>query len=553
MNVAFTSVISSSRRPAWGWALAWACVAWLAVGRPAISPAAAPAGGGQRCTVIELYVRAERPAEQQVLADLEAFARERGGLVLLTHDVTTSDTARQRFEQICSAYRRDDWQTPLTYACGRAAAAATAAELRTALEDCLQVELFTRKGCSRCARAKQWLPGVLAGYPGWRLVQRELTESAAARERLDSLVTAHRTAAASVPVFHVCGRLVIGFDAPETTGRVIEEMLTTWSRPCPATDDGSARRRSSPFQPVAYQAAEATQLPLPLAPPPGLPLPGPSPDGATGDAAAGSGGDGTDSAAVGSVAPGDEATGIDLPWLGRVEWQQLGMPLFTILVGLVDGFNPCAMWVLVFLLSILVNLHSRVRMVAIAGTFVFVSGAAYFAFMAAWLNVFLLIGYLRPVQLLLGGLALLVGSIHVKDFFAFKRGLSLSIPESAKPGIYDRVRRIVSAENLPAALAGAFTLAVLVNIVELLGTAGLPALYTNILMQQGLSAAGRYGYLLLYILAYMFDDAIMVAVVVATLSRRRLQETQGRWLKLISGLVILLLGLVMIFKPEWLG
>lgn len=140
--------------------------------------------------------------------------------------------------------------------------------------------------------------------------------------------------------------------------------------------------------------------------------------------------------------------------------------------------------------------------------------------MAAWLNVFLLIGYLRPVQLLLGGLALLVGSIHVKDFFAFKKGLSLSIPESAKPGIYDRVRRIVSAENLPAALAGAFTLAVLVNIVELLCTAGLPALYTNILMQQGFSPAGRYAYLLLYILAYMFDDAVMVAVVVATLSRR---------------------------------
>jgi uncharacterized membrane protein HdeD (DUF308 family) len=173
--------------------------------------------------------------------------------------------------------------------------------------------------------------------------------------------------------------------------------------------------------------------------------------------------------------------------------------------------------------------------------------------MAAWLNVFLLIGYLRPVQVLLGIVAITVGTIHVKDFFAFKQGVSLSIPESAKPGIYQRVRGIVSAENLPAALAGAFTLAVLVNIVELLCTAGLPALYTNILMQQGYSAAGRYGYLLLYVLAYMFDDALMVGIVVATLSRRRLQETEGRWLKLISGLVILALGLVMIVRPEWLA
>jgi uncharacterized membrane protein HdeD (DUF308 family) len=121
-----------------------------------------------------------------------------------------------------------------------------------------------------------------------------------------------------------------------------------------------------------------------------------------------------------------------------------------------------------------------------------------------------------------------------------------------KPGIYARVRSIVTAEHMAGAVTGAITLAVLVNIVESLCTAGLPALYTNILMQQGLSAAGRYAYLGLYIAAYMFDDTLMVAVVVITLSKRRLQETQGRWLKLISGIAILLLGVIMLFRPDWL-
>jgi hypothetical protein len=246
-------------------------------------------------------------------------------------------------------------------------------------------------------------------------------------------------------------------------------------------------------------------------------------------------------------------TGIDLPWVGRIEWRRLGMPLFTLLVGLIDGFNPCAMWILVLLLSILVNLRDRWRMLAVAGTFVVVSGAAYFAFMAAWLNVFLLIGYLRPVQLLLGGLAVIIGSIHIKDFVAFRKGLSLSIPEATKPGLTNRIRQIVTASNLPAAIAGAVTLAVLVNVVELLCTAGLPALYTTILTQQGLTTSASYGYLLLYIAAYMFDDALLVAIVMITLSRRRLQETEGRWLKLLSGLVILFLGLVLILRPEWLG
>jgi uncharacterized membrane protein HdeD (DUF308 family) len=140
----------------------------------------------------------------------------------------------------------------------------------------------------------------------------------------------------------------------------------------------------------------------------------------------------------------------------------------------------------------------------------------------------------------------------VKDFFAFKQGPSLSIPESAKPGIYARIRGIVNAENLPAAIGAAFVLAVLVNLVELLCTAGLPALYTGILTQRGYSTAARYGYLGLYIAAYMFDDALMVAGVVLSLARFKLQETGGRWLKLVSGGVILALGLTMLFKPEWL-
>ena len=124
------------------------------------------------------------------------------------------------------------------------------------------------------------------------------------------------------------------------------------------------------------------------------------------------------------------------------------------------------MWVLLLLLSVLVNLRDRVRMLAVAGTFVLVSGAAYLAFMAAWLNVFMWIGYLRSVQVMLGTIAICVGVVHIKDFFAFQAGPTLSIPAAAKPGIYDRMRRIVTAENLPTAITAAFVLAVLETSVH---------------------------------------------------------------------------------------
>ena len=243
---------------------------------------------------------------------------------------------------------------------------------------------------------------------------------------------------------------------------------------------------------------------------------------------------------------------IEVPFLGNLSVSRLGLPAFTFLIGLVDGFNPCAMWVLIFLLSILVNIKERKKILVVAGTFVVVSGLAYFVFMVAWFNVFQLIGLLRPVQIGLGVMAIIVGAVNVKDFFAFHKGITFSIPESAKPGIYRRVRAIVSANQISTALAGAIVLAIVVNIVELLCTAGLPALYTEILTMQELSTWGNYGYLALYIGAYMLDDAILVAIVVVSLSHRRLQESEGRWLKLLSGLVILTLGMIMVFWPSML-
>ncbi len=235
---------------------------------------------------------------------------------------------------------------------------------------------------------------------------------------------------------------------------------------------------------------------------------------------------------------------------GRLSVDRLGLPLFTLALGLIDGFNPCAMWVLLFLLSILVNVRRRGRMILIAGTFVLVSGAVYFAFMATWLNLFLLIGLARWLQVVIALLAILIGAIHIKDYFLLGKGISFSIGDSVKPTLYARVRDVLHAETLWAALVGVIIVAVMVNIIELLCTAGLPALYTQILTLHPMPGAHYYGYLLLYNLAYIFDDSLMVALAVIAMQRFKLQERQGRWLKLVSGLVVLVLGLALLLAPE---
>lgn len=178
------------------------------------------------------------------------------------------------------------------------------------------------------------------------------------------------------------------------------------------------------------------------------------------------------------------------------------------------------------------------------------SGVVYFLFMAAWLNVFLLVGLSRVTQLILGIVALGIGLLNVKDFAASHRGPTLSIPERAKPGLYARTRGLLEEKPLLAAMGGVFVLALLVNLVELACTAGLPAVYTQILTMRQLPTWQYYAYLALYNVAYIVDDSAMLVIAVVTLSRRKLQERAGRWLKLLSGTVMLTLGLLLLFWPR---
>jgi glutaredoxin len=253
------------------------------------------------------------------------------------------------------------------------------------------------------------------------------------------------------------------------------------------------------------------------------------------------------------VAQGKEKSGqVETKLFGTLSVSRLGLPLFTIAIGLLDGFNPCAMWVLLFLLSMLVHMQNRKRMALIAGTFVFVSGAVYYAFMAAWLNVFLLVGISTTLRYAMGGVAMVIGAVNIKDFFTPGRGFSLSIPASAKPGLYARMRTVIQANTLISSLTAVIALAGVVNFIELLCTAGFPAIYTAVLTQQNLSPIAHYAYLGLYIIGYIFDDSLMVATAVIALSSRKLTESASAWLKLVSGGVMLALGIILILHPEWL-
>lgn len=192
-------------------------------------------------------------------------------------------------------------------------------------------------------------------------------------------------------------------------------------------------------------------------------------------------------------------------------------------------------------------------MLLVGGTFVFFSGAIYFLFMAAWLNLFLLVGEMQAVTFLAGAFALVVGGVNVKDFFFFRRGISFSIPESAKPRLFDRMRRLVRASRLSSVLAGTVVLAVAANSYEILCTAGFPMVYTRILTFHNLPPWQFYAFLVLYNFVYILPLLAIVLLFTFTLGGRKMTERQGRILKLISGTMMALLGGVLLVRPEWLN
>jgi glutaredoxin len=506
----------------------------------------------QRLVTIEIFVRPDTERSQEALKVLQELEQQRPGIRIEVQDVVNDPSANERFWKLARNHRIEKPVVPAFQALNRFLVGFRDGKTaREKLNEFLTLDAFVREGCPHCRDAKAFLSGLQERWPGIQVRLSDVVKDSGQSRRMHDLAKQNGVTVVSLPCFYFCGRFMVGYQDDQTTGRQIEQLLEEAQPPKKASGTSSSHFRwSSGTEPRRFPAdfdrpritfvSFQQQVPLPI------------PDEDVGDAAPPPP---EDDAGLREAAssPHQPPEGIDVPLFGKLKVRELGLPCFTIAIGLIDGFNPCAMWVLIFLLSILVNIRDRKKIVAIAGTFVVISGLAYFAFMAAWLNMFLLIGFARPAQIALGLVATIIGAVNVKDFVAFRKGITFSIPESAKPGIYARMRNLVQTKYLSVALFGAATLAVFVNVVEILCTAGLPALYTQILTYHELPAWKNYAYLALYNVTYMFDDSIMLVIAVVTLSHRKLQEREGRWLKLISGLVILLLGLAMLFKPDWLS
>jgi thiol-disulfide isomerase/thioredoxin len=237
---------------------------------------------------------------------------------------------------------------------------------------------------------------------------------------------------------------------------------------------------------------------------------------------------------------------IKLPFIGEIALSDYSLPALAIILGLVDGFNPCAMWVLVYLISIVATLRDRKRIWLICGSFVLASGILYFLFMTAWLNAFLLIGYVKGVTIVVGLVALGGGTLQVREVIKTKGAIVCEVTdEESRKKTMTRIQKIISSPLTFGILAGIIALAFTVNAVEFVCSAAIPAVFTQVLSLSNLSTFQYYAYILLYDVFFMLDDLIIFGTAAFALTSS-LGDRYAKYSRPVGATILIILGILLL-------
>jgi len=344
-----------------------------------------------------------------------------------------------------------------------------------------EVHFFHIPGCSHCEKQEPFNKWLANTYPSIQIIEHDATTPAGSALLSEKLAELGIEDEPEFPITIFGNQVFGGWESEETTGRAIEEAL---------------------------QQCLAGNCPPPT-----------------------------------SEEPGHK---IKLPIIGEIVLDDYSLPALAVILGLVDGFNPCAMWVLVYLISIIATLRDRKRIWLIVGSFVLASGVLYFLFMTAWLNAFLFIGYVKPVTIVIGLVALGGGILQVRGFIETKGAIVCEVTdEESRKKTMTRVQKIVSSPITLGTIAGIVALAFLVNSIEFVCSAAVPAIFTHVLSLASLTTFQYYGYILLYVLFFMLDDLIIFGTAAIALTSN-LGERYAKYFRPIGATILIILGVLLL-------
>ena len=381
----------------------------------------------------------------------------------------------------------------------------------------VDVYLFWREGCPHCERAIGFLRRVETQGLQARVHYFEVSRNAANREVLFAFADRRKLGDLAVPFTVIGDEIIVGWGGEEFTGQVLTGRIEACLRAvCPDSlgpmlrDAGLlAAGGATPAQLGATAAAAASRATLPAT--------------------------------------------IRLPLAGEVSLAALSLPALTVLLGGLDGFNPCAMWTLVFLIGLLLGMQDKARRWILGSAFIGASAAVYFLFMAAWLNALLLIGMVVWVRAGVALVALGGGFYYLREYFVNPEPVCKVTAPQSRRRVLERLRGLASEQRFWVALGGIVALAFAVNLIVFFCSAGIPAVYTQVLALSNLPTWQYYAYLSLYIFVFMLDDLIVFAVAMKTLELTGMTTRYLRLSHLVGGVVLLGIGALLLLRPELLA
>lgn len=361
----------------------------------------------------------------------------------------------------------------------------------------LQIYMFGSKYCPHCAKEKDFLNELLEKYPQVTLNYLEVTETEN-QKLLMKFGETYGDEVGAVPFLVIGEKRILGFSDAKTTGVEIE-MAIKKELEKPSTDMIATIEQDSKESTKSEVAQEVS---------------------------------------------------VKVPFLGILNSSKTSLPLFTLGVALLDGFNPCAMWVLLFLISLLLGMENKRKRWILGLTFIFSSSLVYFLFLTTWLNFFMWIGFSNIVRFLIGFLAIYSGIKFVGEFFAKDSGCNVVEGNKNRRKILNTLKDVSQSKKLALAMLGMAGLAFAVNLIELVCSAGLPAIYTNVLSMSNLPSWEYYLYLFLYIVIFMLDDILVFVIAMITMQMVGIQSKYAKYSHLIGGILIFVIGILMLVRPD---
>ena len=238
--------------------------------------------------------------------------------------------------------------------------------------------------------------------------------------------------------------------------------------------------------------------------------------------------------------------------LGKINARNASITLVAIVLGLIDGFNPCAMWILLLLINMSLATNNRKKMIWVGVIFLLTSGSIYFISMLG-MGVIIDLAMVSIIRDVIAGVAIILGIFNLRTYIKTRKETGCHVVEKNKrKNIINKINKILASKSFFLGLLGTVFLAISVNLIELACSLGFPTVFLEILSINGIVKFKKIVYLLVYILFYLIDDFVVFLIAVFTLKSKGISTKYNKLVNLIGGILMILMGILLIFKPEWI-